>query len=46
MDSETKEVFYKKLGYIYIELLFFVKKEDELETDPDGWLYSLKHLSE
>ncbi|SEM17796.1 PD-(D/E)XK nuclease family transposase [bacterium A37T11] len=45
MDRETKEVFYEKLGYIYIELINFVKTEEELETDLDDWLYSLRHLS-
>lgn len=43
---ETGEVFYEGLAYIYIDLSKFVKKEAELETGLDIWLYSLKHLSE
>src|SRR5690606_29448283 len=41
----TGEVFYNDLGFIYLELLNFVKTESELETDLDGWLYVLKNMS-
>ncbi len=45
-ERESGEIFYDKLGYTYIQLLNFVKREDELESDLDRWLYVLKHMSE
>eukprot|EP01133_Synstelium_polycarpum_P010486 gene10486-12207_t len=36
---ETGEVFYEGLAYIYIDLSKFVKKEAELETGLDIWLW-------
>lgn len=42
----TGEIFYDKLSFIFIQMLNFVKKPDELETDLDKWLYALKHLTE
>ena len=44
-NRENGEVFYEDLGFIYIELLNFVKEEAELKTDLDWWLYLLKNLS-
>lgn len=44
-NRETGESFYEGLGYIYLELLFFVKEEHELETDLDKWLYVLKNMN-
>ena len=44
-NRETGEIFYDQLGYTYIQLLNFVKQEDELENDLDKWLYVLKHIS-
>ena len=46
MDVNTKEVFYDKLTYIYLEMPKFQKTEDELVTMTDKWLYALKHLSD
>jgi predicted transposase/invertase (TIGR01784 family) len=45
-NRDTGEIFYDKLGYTYVELIKFVKKDTELETDLDRWLYVLKHLSQ
>jgi predicted transposase/invertase (TIGR01784 family) len=45
-NRETGETFYEGLGYIYIELLKFVKDEQELETDLDRWLYVLKNMND
>ena len=45
MDSRTKEVFYDKLTFIYLEMPKFNKTEDQLETLFDKWLYVLKNLS-
>ena len=44
MDVEKKTVFYDKLTYIYLEMPKFQKKEEELETMADKWLFALKHL--
>jgi predicted transposase/invertase (TIGR01784 family) len=45
-DRDTGEIFYNKLGYTYIELIKFVKKGNELDTDLDRWLYVLKNMSQ
>jgi len=44
-NRDSKEIFYDGLGYIYIELIKFVKNEAELKTDLDRWLYVLKNMS-
>ncbi|MFN8576944.1 MAG: Rpn family recombination-promoting nuclease/putative transposase [Candidatus Sericytochromatia bacterium] len=41
----TKKLFYDKLLYVYIEIPKFKKREDELESNVDKWLYFLKYLS-
>ena len=43
-DIKTNKVFYKKLDFIYVEIAKFQKKEEELETLYDKWLYVLKNL--
>ncbi len=42
-DRDTGKVFYHGLGYIFIELVNFVKTEEEAETDLERWLYVLKN---
>lgn len=44
-NRKTGKVFYEGLGYIFIELIKFVKTEAELGTDLDKWLYVLKNMS-
>ena len=44
-DLTTGKVFYNKLVYLYLEMPKFSKKEDELETMYDKWLFVLKNLS-
>lgn len=44
MDTKTKEVFYDKLTFIYLEMPKFTKKESELVTMTDKWLYAIRHL--
>ena len=44
MDTATREIFYDKLTFIYLEVDRFNKAEKELETHFDKWLYVLKHL--
>ena len=43
-DTETKEVFYDKLTFIYLEMPKFNKTVDELETRFDKWLYVIRNL--
>ncbi|MBI5538525.1 MAG: PD-(D/E)XK nuclease family transposase [Bacteroidia bacterium] len=43
-DIEKNTVFYDKLTYIYLEMPKFTKKESELKTSFDKWLFVLRHL--
>lgn len=45
VDIYSQTEFYKKLGYIFIEMSKFKKPETELETTEDAWLFSLRHMS-
>ena len=44
-DTETHDVFYDKLTFVYLEMPKFTKTEDDLETYFDKWLYVIKNLS-
>ena len=44
LKDQYCEVFYDKLTFIFIEMPRFNKKEDELKTHFDKWLYFLKNL--
>ena len=44
-DTETKEVFYDKLTFIYLEMPKFNKTVDELENRFDKWLYVIRNLN-
>lgn len=44
MDKDDKTIFYNKLEYKFIEVPKFNKKEDELETILDKWIYFFKYL--
>ncbi len=45
LDKKTHKVFNDKLSFKYVEIYKFNKKEDELVTLYDKWLYVLKNLS-
>ena len=45
VDLHTREVFYDKLTFIYLEMPKFNKTEQELETMFDKWLFVLRNLS-
>lgn len=45
MDIHTKEVFYDKLTFIYLEMPKFNKREEELEGMFEKWLFVLRNLS-
>ena len=44
IDRDTHRVFYKKLTFVYLELPQFTKKENELETGREQWVFILKNL--
>ena len=44
MNVKTKEVFFDKLTFIYLEMPRFRKSLDELETKFEKWLYILGNL--
>ena len=43
-DQESHKEFYKKLTFIYVQMPFFNKTIEELETRLDKWLYVLKNM--
>lgn len=45
MDVHTKEVFYDKLTFVYLEMPKFNKREEELVTMFDKWLFVLRNLA-
>ena len=45
MDVDDKHVFYDKLTFLYLEMPKFTKKEDELKTMYDKWLFFFFYLS-
>ena len=45
MDVRSKEVFYDKLTYVYVELANFHLALDECKSILDKWVYCLKNLS-
>lgn len=44
METDTKEVFYDKLVFIYLEMPKFTKTEEQLETLFEKWMYAIRHL--
>ncbi len=44
LDTKTKNLFYDKLTFIYLEMPKFTKTENELVTLFDKWMYAIRHL--
>jgi predicted transposase/invertase (TIGR01784 family) len=44
LKDQHHEVFYDKLTFLYLQMPYFTKGPDELETHFDKWLYFLKNL--
>ena len=44
-DVEDNHVFYDKLTFVYLEMPKFQKKEEELETMFDKWMFALANLA-
>lgn len=45
METEKKTVFYDKLTFLYLQMPNFNKKEEELVSMEDKWLFVLKNLN-
>ena len=45
VDLRTREVFYDKLSFIYLEMPKFNKAEEELTTMFDKWMFVLRNLA-
>jgi predicted transposase/invertase (TIGR01784 family) len=45
VNTGTNEIFHNGLGFKFLELPKFDKKEDELENELDKWVYMLKHMN-
>ncbi|WP_300601146.1 Rpn family recombination-promoting nuclease/putative transposase [Niabella sp.] len=46
IEEETGEVFYNKLGFIFLELPNFNMGPTELETDLERWMYILRNMAQ
>ena len=44
VNTGKGEIFHNGLGFKFLELPKFDKKEDELENELDKWVYMLKHM--
>ncbi len=44
MDTETHEIFYDKLTFVYVEMPKFKKQPHELTTNLDKWLYLFQNM--
>ena len=44
-DTDDNHIFYDKLTFVYLEMPKFNKREDELETMFDKWMFALRNLS-
>ncbi len=46
LKNQHGKTFYEKLTFIYLEMPNFKRKENELETRLDKWLYFIKYLED
>ncbi len=44
-EEETGEIFYDKLGFIFLELPNFSLEEEEIKTDLERWMYVLCNMA-
>jgi len=44
VNTGTGKIFHNGLGFKFLELPKFEKREDELENELDKWVYLLKHM--
>jgi predicted transposase/invertase (TIGR01784 family) len=46
LKDQHNQLFYDKLKFVYLEMPHFNKKEEELNSRLDKWLYFIKHLED
>lgn len=46
LKDQNNKLFYDKLKFVYLEMPHFDKKENELESRLDKWLYFIQHLED
>ncbi len=46
LKDQNNKLFYDKLKFVYLEMPNFDKKENELESRLDKWLYFIQHLED
>ncbi len=46
INTKTKDIFYDKLSYYYLEMPKFKKQEEELSSHLEYWLYYLNNLTD
>ena len=46
LKDQDGDIFYEKLHFKFLQMPLFTKKEHELETHFDKWVYFLKHLED
>ena len=46
LKDQNNQIFYDKLTFRYLEMPHFHKKESELDSRLDKWLYFIKHLED
>ena len=46
LKNQHNKIFYDKFQLVYLEMPNFTKKEEELTTRLDQWLYFIKHLED
>ncbi len=46
LKDQDGDIFYRKLQFIFLQMPFFNKQENELATHFDKWCYFLKHLKD
>ena len=45
VNTDSNEIFYDKLTYVYVEVPKFLKQEEELSSELENWLFLLKNMS-
>jgi predicted transposase/invertase (TIGR01784 family) len=46
LKDQYCQVFYDKLTYVFVEMPRFIKREEELQSHQEKWLYFLKNLED
>ncbi|MCC5931296.1 MAG: PD-(D/E)XK nuclease family transposase [Cyclobacteriaceae bacterium] len=44
MDTQSHQIFFEKLCFVFLDIPDFTLELDELTNDFDRWIYVLKHM--